>query len=63
MTYHQPRLEGVRTVTARATLDGVAYTRITLDHGGRFEAGVETFALDGSGEAVGSPQRLSPDSL
>ncbi len=52
MVYHRPRLAGVRTVAARASLDGLAYTRITLDHGGRFEAGVETFALDGAGAAV-----------
>ena len=52
MAFHAPRLEGVRTVTRRATVDGVAYTAIALDHGGRFEAGVETFALDGSGEPV-----------
>lgn len=53
MTYHRSRLAAVRTVSARATLEGVAYTRITLDHGGRFEASVETFAFDGSGAAVG----------
>jgi len=52
MTFHQPRLAGVRTVTARASKDGVAYTRITLDHGGRFEITFETFALDGASEAV-----------
>jgi len=52
MAYHGPRLAGVRTVTARASLDGVEYTRITLDHGGRFEASVETFALGGSGAAI-----------
>jgi hypothetical protein len=52
MAFHQPRLEGVRTATSPATADGVAYTKIALDHGGRFEATVETFALIGSGEAV-----------
>lgn len=52
MAYHEPRLAGVRTVTARASLDGVAYSRITLDHGGRFDADVETFALHGSGAAA-----------
>lgn len=52
LAFHQPRLAGVRTVTARASRDGVAYTRITLDHGGRFDASVATFALDGAGAAV-----------
>lgn len=52
MVLHQPRLEGIRTVTRPATADGVAYTRIALDHGGRFDARVETFALDGPGEAT-----------
>ena len=52
MAYHGPRFEGVRTVSARASLQGVAYTRITLHHGGRFDVAVETFALDGSGAAV-----------
>lgn len=50
--FHQPRLEGVRTVASPASIDGVAYTRIALDHGGRFSASFETFALDGSSEAV-----------
>jgi hypothetical protein len=52
MEYHRPRLAGIRTVTARASLDGVNYSRTTLNHGGRFEASVEIFALDGSGAAV-----------
>lgn len=52
LAYHQPRLAGVRTVTARASLEGVDYTRITLAHDGQFEANVETFALDGSSAAV-----------
>ena len=52
MAFHQPLLAGVRTVTRPATADGVAYTRIALDHGGRFEADVETFALDGAGDAT-----------
>jgi len=52
LAFHQPRLAGVRTVSAPATMDGVAYTRITLDHGGRFEASVETFALAGASEAA-----------
>jgi hypothetical protein len=52
LAFHQPRFTGVRTVTARGSTDGVAYTRITLDHGGRFDASVATFALDGAGEAA-----------
>lgn len=52
LALHQPWLEGVRTVTARARRDGVDYTRITLDTRGRFEISFETFALDGESEAV-----------
>lgn len=52
MAFHQPRLEGVRTVTARATVDGTAYTRITLDPRGRFDVHFQTFALDGASAAV-----------
>ena len=52
MDFHRPRLEGVRTVTTRASLDGTSYSRIALDSGGRFESSFETFALDGGGEAV-----------
>ncbi|HEV2866853.1 MAG TPA: hypothetical protein VGX37_10070 [Allosphingosinicella sp.] len=52
LAFHQPRLAGVRTVSARATKDGVGYTRMTLDTGGRFEVSFETFALDGTSEAV-----------
>jgi hypothetical protein len=52
LVFHEPRRTGVRTVTARASRDGVAYTRITLDHGGRFDASFETFALEGASEAV-----------
>ena len=50
--FHRPRLEGVHTVAAPASLDGVAYTRLTLATGDRFETSLQTFALDGSGEAV-----------
>jgi hypothetical protein len=50
--FHRPRLAGVRTVTRRASKDGVAYTHFALDTRGRFESRVETFALDGDGEAV-----------
>ncbi|MEA3044741.1 MAG: hypothetical protein QOH47_2579 [Sphingomonadales bacterium] len=52
LIFHRPRLTGVRTVTARASRDGVAYARIALDHGGRFDASVETFALAGASAAV-----------
>jgi hypothetical protein len=52
LAFHQPRLEGIRVVPTRASADGMAYTKLTLDHGGRFEAGLETFALDGQSEAV-----------
>jgi hypothetical protein len=52
LSFHQPRLAGVRTVTARASKDGVAYSRISLDHGRRFEISFETFALDGTSDAV-----------
>jgi hypothetical protein len=53
MTYHRPRLAGVRTASTRASRDGVAYTRIILEHGGRFDASFETFALEGAGPAAG----------
>ena len=52
LAFHQPRLEGVTTRTERAVADGVAYSRISLDHGGRFDAEVVTFAFDGSSDAV-----------
>lgn len=52
VAFHQPRLAGVRTVSARATAEGTAYTKRTLDTRGRFEIGVETFALDGDSAAV-----------
>ena len=53
MVFHAPRLDRVRTVTRRIATDGVSYSRIELDHGGRFDATVGTFALDGTGAAVG----------
>lgn len=56
--FHRPRLEGVRTVAAPASLDGVPYTRLTLSTGDRFEIAVQTFALAGSGEAV---QRINAE--
>ena len=42
----------MRTATSAASIDGVPYTRIVLDHDGRFSASFETVALDGSGEAA-----------
>lgn len=50
--FHAPRLAGLRTVRARGSTDGVAWTRLRLDHGGRFGVSVESFALDGTGAAV-----------
>ncbi len=63
MAFHQPLLAGIRTVTRRASADGVAYTKITLDHGGRFDAAVETFALDGAGDATRRVNTLLARSL
>jgi hypothetical protein len=51
MAFHQPRLEGVRIVRTRASGEGMAYTKLALDHGGRFDVTVESFALDGDGAA------------
>ena len=50
--FNRPRLEGVRTVSTRMSRDGVAYTRLRLDQGGRFDATFESFALDGADEPV-----------
>ena len=58
IVFHRPRLEGVRTVTGRGSVDGVPYTRLTLSTEGRFETSVETFALNGSSEAV---QRINAE--
>ena len=52
LAFHRPRLAGIRTVSTRAAKDGVAYTKLSLNHGGRFEISFETFALDGAGEAT-----------
>jgi hypothetical protein len=52
VAFHQPRLAGIRTVTARATAEGVAYTKLTLDTRDHFGIEVETFALDGDSAAV-----------
>jgi len=52
LAFHQPRLAGVRTVTSRATVDGTAYTKLTLDAAGHFAIAVQSFALDGDSAAV-----------
>lgn len=58
IVFHQPRLEGVRTVATPASLDGVAYRRLTLATEGRFETSLQSFALDGSGAAA---QRINAE--
>jgi len=50
--FHRPRLEGLRTLRSRAAIDGVAYTKLTLDLRGRFDSRFESFALDGSDAAA-----------
>ena len=50
--FHEPRLQGVRTVSTRGAIDGVAYTRLTLSNADRFDTSVETLALDGASAAV-----------
>lgn len=52
LVFHAPRLAGVRTVAESASIDGAAYTRSRLAGAGHFNAAVESFALDGDGEAV-----------
>lgn len=52
LAFHQPRLAGIHTVSARATVDGTAYTKLTLDTAGHFEIAVQTFALDGDSAAT-----------
>ena len=52
IAFHQPRLASVRTREVRATTDGVAYRRIALDVADRFDVSLETFAMEGAGEAV-----------
>ncbi len=49
MAFNAARLQGVRTIRRAATKDGVAYTRLILDHRGHFgdDVGIETFALIG----------------
>jgi hypothetical protein len=54
MAFQQPRLEGVRTIAKPAIKDGVRYTRLILDHRGRFgdSIAVESFALAGDTPAT-----------
>ena len=54
MAFHQPRFEGVRTISKPASKDGVAYTRLILDTRGHFgdSINVETFALTGTSPAI-----------
>lgn len=52
LDFHQPRLAGVHTVSTRGTVDGTAFTKLTLDTAGHFEIAVQTFALDGDSAAV-----------
>jgi hypothetical protein len=52
MVFHRPRLAGLGTQTVRATVDGVGYTRMTLNTRERFDVTFETFALDGESAAV-----------
>jgi hypothetical protein len=49
MEFEQPRLQGLRLIQARAIKDGVAYTKLTLDHRGHFgdNVDVESFVLAG----------------
>jgi hypothetical protein len=53
LAFHGPRLAGILPRPSRAAADGTAYTRLVLDPRGRFEASVETFAIDGAGAAAG----------
>jgi hypothetical protein len=51
--FQAPRLVGVHVVARPAVKDGVAYTRLILDHGGHFPSvAVETLRLEGSGDAI-----------
>jgi hypothetical protein len=53
LVFHAPRLAGIRIVSQPAVKDGLGYTKLILDHRGRFgDTQVETFALAGSTEAV-----------
>jgi hypothetical protein len=53
LLFNGPRLTGIRIVSQPASRDGVAYTKLILDHRGRFgDTHVETFALVGDTAAV-----------
>jgi hypothetical protein len=52
LLFHRPRLAGVRIVRRRGAVDGVSFTKLALDTGGRFEIVFETFALDGESAAA-----------
>ncbi|HEY1605752.1 MAG TPA: hypothetical protein VGF77_09155 [Allosphingosinicella sp.] len=53
LAFHAPRLAGIRIVSQPAAKDGLVYTKLILDHRGRFgDTKVETFALAGGTEAV-----------
>lgn len=52
LAFHRPRLAAVTTVSTRERIDGVAYTKRRLEHGGRFGVSVATFRLDGDSAAV-----------
>lgn len=50
--FHAPRLAGLGTTPSSASRDFIAYERLVLDTGGRFDARVETFRFGGRGGAV-----------
>ena len=54
MEFEQPRLEGVQVARSKAVKDGVAYTKLTLDHHGHFgdSIDVESFELPGDSPAI-----------
>lgn len=53
LLFNAPRLDGIRILSQAASKDGIRYTKLILDHRGRFgDTRVETFALAGDTEAV-----------
>ena len=53
LLFNAPRLQPLRIVATRATIGGVAYTKLRGDPGRAFEeVGLETFALDGNDPAT-----------
>jgi hypothetical protein len=50
--FHTPRLAGVRIVERPAALGSLSYTRLILDHRGRFDMNIETFRLPGDSDAA-----------